>query len=77
MATKKRKSTIMEILFTQGKSLVNKEEIVSEFVSFYTFLYTKDNALCKFPHYLDGSPLDQQQVASLEVVFTEEVVEVI
>ncbi|XP_023518084.1 uncharacterized protein LOC111781628 [Cucurbita pepo subsp. pepo] len=72
MATKKRKSTIVEILSTQGISLVNKDEIVSEFVSFYTSLYTKDNALCEFPHDLDWSPIDQQQAASLEVAFTEE-----
>ena len=63
----------MEILSTQGRSLVNKEEFVKEFVSFYTSLYTKDNALCKFPHDdLDWNPIDQQQAASLEVVFTEE-----
>ena len=56
------------ILSTQGRSLVNKKE----FVSFYTSLCTKDNALCIFPNDLDWSPIDQQQVASLEVVFTEE-----
>ena len=72
MAIKKQKSTIMKILSTQGISLVNEEEIVSEFVSFYTSLYTKDIALCEFPHGLNWSSIDQQQAASFEVVFTEE-----
>ena len=60
------------ILSAQGRSLVNEEEIVLEFVSFYTSLYARDNALCEFPHDLDWSPIDQQQAASLEVIFTEE-----
>ena len=65
----------MEILSTKCRSLVNKEEIVSKFMSFYTSLYTKDNVLCKFPHDphdLDWSPIDQQQAASLKVVVTKE-----
>ena len=48
MTTKKWKSAFMEILSTQGKSLVNEEEIVSKFVTFYMALYTRDNALCQF-----------------------------
>ena len=60
----------MEILTTQGRScLVNEEEIVSEFVSFYTSLYTKDSALYDFPHDLDWNPIDQQQTASLRYVY--------
>ena len=62
----------MEILSTKGRSLVNEEEIVSKCASFYTSLYTKNNALCEFPHDLEWSPINQQQATSLEVVFTEE-----
>ena len=61
----------MEILSTRGRSLVSEDEIVSEFVSFYTSLYTKDDSLIEFSHGLDWSPIDQQQAASIEVAFIE------
>ena len=41
-------------------------------MSFYTSLYTKDDALIKFPCDLEWSPIDQRQAASLEVDFIEE-----
>jgi len=72
MTTKKRKSTIMEILSAQGRSLVNEDEIVLEFVFFYMSLYTKDDSVVEFPHDLDRSPIDQHQAASLKVAFTKE-----
>ena len=52
-----------------SQSLVNEDEIVSKFVSFYMSL---GDALIKFLHDLVWSPIDQQQAASLKVTFTEE-----
>lgn len=60
MMAKKRKNTILDILSSQGQSLLNEEGIVGEFIQLFKHLYTKNQSLALMipcSSVLLGSPL--------------------
>lgn len=61
-----------EILSRNGTSLLSDKDFETEFLGFYSNLYTKDNNQRLLPTNHDWSPISSSQAADLERPFTEE-----
>lgn len=71
VAARRRRSTIVEVLSREGRSLTEDRDIEQEFLSFYEDLYTKKPGYRFLPHPLNWDPISPQQRDLLELPFTE------